>query len=177
MLKIHLIFLKKCKIWRFLNKFHFFENDELRNELSIKSLKLDANYKAFFEKLANGDEAIINQVKQAFEGYIRNKNISYKFKLESKEIILNPCKIIEFLEEKTQADQVSCPDFLFRSARVKSNKSTYQLLEGKLSGKNKEEFKASFDKARNATNEIGGNGLEGARADVVFPAPVINSMR
>ncbi len=151
-----------------------FENDELRNKLSIKSLKLDANYKVFFEKLANGDEEIINQVKQAFENYALHKNVSYKFELEGKEIILNASKIIEFLEQKNPNDQVSCPIFLFSSTR---GESIYQSLEKKLSEEIKQTFKASFEKAKNSSQQTDGVRLEGARADVVFvPPPQQNSM-
>ena len=152
-----------------------FENDELRNKLSIKSLKLDANYKAFFEKLANGDEEIIDQVKQAFENYALHKNVSYKFELEGKEIILNASKIIEFLEQKNPNDQVSCPIFISSSTR---GESIYQSLEKKLSEEIKQTFKASFEKAKNSSQQTDGVRLEGARADVVFvPPPQQNSMQ
>jgi hypothetical protein len=130
-----------------------FKNDKLRNGLSIESLKLDAKYNDFFEKLTNGDQVIIDQVRTAFEDYVSNKSPVHKFKFDDKEILLNVSKIVEFLEKRVEADQVRCPAFSFTIFRKKTEATIYQNIEKNLNEILKQEFKSSFDRVKNALQE------------------------
>ena len=130
-----------------------FKNDELRNGLSIESLKLDTKYNAFFEKLTNGDEIIINQVRRAFEDYVSSKRPSYEFEFEGKEIILDVSKIVEFLDKRVEIDQVQCPAFSFTIFRKKTDATIYQNIEKNLNETLKQEFKSSFNRVKNALQE------------------------
>ena len=155
-----------------------FKNDELRNELSIESLKLDTKYNAFFEKLTNGDEIIINQVRTAFQDYVSSKRPSYKFEFEGKEIILDVSKIVEFLEKRVEVDQVRCPAFSFTIFRKKTDATIYQNIEKNLNEESKRQFKFLFDGVKNALQEdsLIAPGVSISPIAIRFTPTQVNSM-
>ena len=126
-----------------------FENDELRNGLSIKSLKLDAKYNAFFEKLVNGNEQIVSQLIDSLGDYATNKKPSYEFKFDDNKITLSVDKIIDFLDGKKTNNLFGLPFFSYRS-----NDSEYKSLERRLNDSQKEKLKSSFDRAKNCSPHL-----------------------
>ena len=125
-----------------------FENDELRNGLSIKSLKLDAKYNAFFEKLVNGNEQIVSQLIDSLEDYAKNRKTSYEFEFDDNKITLSVDKIIDFLDGK-KTNNLFGSFFSYRS-----NDSEYKSLERRLNDSQKEKLKSSFDRAKNCSPHL-----------------------
>ena len=126
-----------------------FENDELRNGLSIKSLKLDAKYNAFFEKLVKGNEQIVSQLIESLGDYATNRKPSYEFKFDDNKITLSVDKIIDFLDGKKTNNLFGLPFFSYRS-----NDSEYKSLERRLNDSQKEKLKSSFDRAKNCSPHL-----------------------
>ena len=126
-----------------------FENDELRNGLSIKSLKLDAKYNAFFEKLVNGNEQIVSQLIDSLKDYATNRKPSYEFKFDDNKITLSVDKIIDFLDGKKTNNLLGLSFFSYRS-----NDSEYKSLERKLSSPQKAELESSFREAKNCSPHL-----------------------
>jgi len=121
-----------------------FENDELRNGLSIKSLKLDAKYNAFFEKLVNGNEQIVSQLIDSLKDYATNRKPSYEFEFDDNKITLSVNKIIDFLDEKKTNNLLGLSFFSYRS-----NDSEYKSLERRLNDSQRKELESSFNGAKN----------------------------
>ena len=119
-----------------------FKNDELRNGLSIKSLKLDAKYNVFFEKLVNGNEQIVSQLIDSLEDYAKNRKPSYEFKFDDNKITLGVNKIIDFLNGK-KTNNLFGLSFL----SCGPSDSEYESLERQLNNPQKEKLRASFDRA------------------------------
>jgi hypothetical protein len=142
-----------------------FENDKLRDSLTIESLKFDENYKSFFEKLTNGDIEVVEEVVRVFNDYAINKSPYYDLQFDDKKIRLNPFKLIEFIKESSKKEDIESIGLGFGGGKVSSSKNIFEELQQKLTGDLKIRFNESFQKVNQPTS---GAIKSGGVASLVF---------